>query len=246
MPEKRTRKTRSDKGTVQATERDLRCLLWVADQYAAQLEQLQILLSQTPGAAMKGKLLALPTVYDLVARWRRAGWIGYERFLANQTGYAWVSKRGLQLLGLDDRYQARAPAATRLKHIQMVNEIRLAMEERGYEWTSERLIRARMEAARTGKERLSGPIPDGVVRDPEGKVIAIEVELTQKKPDELEAKMRRLCYAYNVLDDQPAYPTIWFYVASENIQRAIERAQAEMLPEHRDRIAVAVSKLLQG
>jgi hypothetical protein len=97
------RKVRRDKGLIMATERDLSCLLWIAEQYAARFDQIQRLLSRFPDPhkPFRGALIAETTVKDLIARWQRAGWIDYQRFLADGRGYAWVTRKGLALIGAD-------------------------------------------------------------------------------------------------------------------------------------------------
>src|SRR5215469_9741713 len=109
---KKERKTRSDKGSIMATRRDLYCIAWIAEQYAARVDQVRRLLSRFPDSQRPfkdGKLIAATTVKDQIARWKRAGWIDYQRVLADSPGWCWPTKKGLQLVDLDGMYTARAP-----------------------------------------------------------------------------------------------------------------------------------------
>jgi len=46
--EKKQRKVRRDKGLIMATERDLACLTWIGEMYAARVDQVRRLISRYP------------------------------------------------------------------------------------------------------------------------------------------------------------------------------------------------------
>lgn len=223
--------SRSDKGLILATERDLYCMRWTADQTAVSVDQAQRLLSRMPGGQMKDQRagLAASTVKDQITRWRHAGWIEYRRILVGQPGWMWVTKKGLQLVGWEDFYRAYVPSPVRLNHLYAVNQVRLALDTQGYLWKSEREYRMDLEAAK-GEEL--GPIPDAIIERQDKGTIAVEVELTQKKPADLRRKIRALV---GCLDEQykHKFPTIWFYAADEKIERAIEQAVEDLGEEER-------------
>ncbi len=240
---KKERKTRSDKGEVQATERDIYCLTWLADQYAARFDQIQRLLSRVPDPKKpyQGEMLAETTTKDLIDRWRRAGWIEYRRVLANDRGFAWVTRRGLQLVGLDGLYTAKEPAAVRLNHIYAINHIRLWMDLAGYQWTSEREYVATLKKKKNEK---TGPIPDAVVVSKEGKKAALEIELTAKKPATLFVKIARLVREIQ-LDVEtgnyaPIFPLVWFYVPDKKIEKLVEGAIDDLRDDERERVSCGV------
>jgi hypothetical protein len=104
---------------------------WIAHQYAARFDQVQELLSLHPGKPMKDELISEAVTRDQVTRWRKAGWVEYKRFLAEGPGWVWLTRKGLQTIGLDALYTSKAPAATRLHHIYAVNEVRLIVETDG-------------------------------------------------------------------------------------------------------------------
>jgi hypothetical protein len=232
-----------------ATERDLYCIAWIADQYAARFDQVQRLLSRFPDQEhpFKDKLIGEKTTKDMIARWQRAGWIEYQRVLASGRGFAWVTRAGLQLVGLDEIYTAREPSPTRLAHIYGVNQVRLWMDSQGYEWTSERRYRVVSGAGKKGKlGENTGPIPDAVISHEKTGVVAIEVELSPKKPADLAEKLSRLVRAPSSPGAQAAFPVAWFYVPSENAKALIEAASQGLPERERRRVSVAVQKDLIG
>jgi hypothetical protein len=244
--EKRTRKQRSDKGLVMATRRDMYCIAWIAEQYAARGDQIRRLLSRFPDKLRPfkdGDLIAETTVKDQINRWVRAGWVEYKRILADQPGYCWVTKKGLALVDLDDIYTARVPASTRLNHIYAVNQLRLWMDSK-FTWKSERRYRAdEMAKEKSKKGQTTGPIPDGIITTKSGPV-AIEVELSVKKPADLEQKLIRLVrhYVSTGLGYGPAFPTIWIYVPSEKLKAVVEDAIEALTDEEQNRVSVGIEK----
>ena len=244
--EKRERKTRSDKGLIMATRRDLYCIAWIAEQYAARGDQVRRLLSRFPDKDKPfkdGKLIGETTVKDQIARWRRAGWVEYVRVLADEPGYCWVTKKGLALVGLDDLYTAKAPAVTRLSHIYAVNQLRLSLDQK-YTWKSERRYRAEELAKVKGKKgRTSGPIPDGLITTKRG-LVAIEAEISMKKAADLEAKIVRLVRHFASGDQgfESVFSAIWFYVASEKMKTAVEDAREALMEKEQGRVSVLVDK----
>jgi len=245
------RKPRIDKGSIQATQRDLYCIAWIAEQQIARFDQIQRLLSRFPDPDRPfadGDLIADTTTRDHISRWRRAGWISYERFLAGDRGYAWVTRRGLQLVGLDDVFRiARPPAATRLHHLYAINQVRLWMdvEIAGLNWTSERRYRALyLEKKKGEKGESSGSVPDALIRGEDIGKTAIEVEISIKKPDILLAKLNALVRAYHfdveIGNYAKQFPFIWFYVPNERIKRAVEQARKKLDEASQGRISVVI------
>jgi len=242
QPEKQ-RKTRLDKGQVQATRRDLSCLAWIAEQYVARGDQIRRLLSRFRDPKhpyADGELMALTTLKDQINRWRKAGWVNYYRVLADEPGYCWVTKAGLQLVGLDDIYVARQPAGIRLDHLYAVNQVRLGLDQK-YPWKSERRYRTE-ELRKLKKGESLAVIPDGLMTTAEGR-IAVEVEMSQKKPAELRAKLQRLIQRLDWNDEgmmRPVFPRIWVYVPSERMERLVASAIADLPKADQRRVAVEV------
>ncbi len=43
----------------------------------------------------------------MINRWVGAGWVEYGRVLAGDRGFVWVVRRGLELVGLDEKSRCR-------------------------------------------------------------------------------------------------------------------------------------------
>ena len=157
------------------TERDIAALLFVADMYAVQLDQLAVVLGITQARARAVGL-----------GWRRAGYAESARIGPGLPWY-WLTRSGLSACGLP--YRAASPALSRLAHLRAVTAVRLALEATpGYAaagafWRGERRLRARAG----GRVGLREHIPDAEVHWPDGapagfagECWAIEAELTPK------------------------------------------------------------------
>ncbi len=157
------------------TERDIAALLFVADMYAVQLDQLAAVLGVTQARARAVTL-----------GWRRAGYAESAR-LGPGPPWFWLTRPGLSACGLP--YRASSPALSRLAHLRAVTAVRLALEATaGYAaagafWRGERRLRARAG----GRVGLREHIPDAEVHWPDGpsagfagECWAIEAELTPK------------------------------------------------------------------
>ena len=167
------------------SERDTAGLLFTADMYGVQLDQLAAWLDVSPAGARSA-----------AARWRDRGHADSAR-LGPGPPWVWLTRDGLAACGL--AYAAAAPALSRLAHLRAVTAVRLALESApgyaaagGY-WRSERRLRARIG----GRLPLREHLPDGEVHWPEtaapagapgpaggpgwaGECWAVEAELTPK------------------------------------------------------------------
>jgi hypothetical protein len=240
------RKPRRDKGRIMATQRDLAALAWIAHQYAARLDHIQHFLSLFPDPQNPFKtpgMIAASTTKEHVDRWRQAGWVDYDRLLAKGPGYAWITKKGLDLVALNEVYKARRPAATRLNHIYAVNQVWFLLlthkDADRFTWQSERNYRANVH---------KGPYPDAVLITGQSTQIAIEVEITQKKPADLSQKLYRLVDA-SYEDElfgriQQTFFKVWIYVPNEAIQAAVEEAREDLTEGDQARISVAITPQL--
>ncbi len=189
-----------------AQDRDTAALLFVADMYGVQLDQLGAVLGVSDRRSA-----------DIAARWVARGHAQTGR-LSPGTRWAWLTKAGLTACGLP--YAASPPALSRLAHLRAVTAARLALEAvpayagAGAHWRSERHLRARLGGRLGRREHLpdaeihwpdqassdSGPgaWPDHAASDsdpgpaPAGECWAIEVELTPKTLARTTAIMREL------------------------------------------------------
>jgi hypothetical protein len=156
-------------------ERDVAGLLFTADMYAVQVDQLAAVLS-VPEARARAA----------AGRWQRAGLASAGR-IGPGPAWVWLTRPGLAACGLP--YQASSPALSRLAHLRAVTAVRLALEAApgygaaGAFWRSERRLRARAG----GRAGLREHLPDAEVHWPDsaavgwaGECWAVEAELTRK------------------------------------------------------------------
>ncbi len=182
---------RGDPGAVGApgnlAERDIRGLLFVADMYGVQLDQV---------AAVLG--VGEARTRAVTAAWRGAGYAESAR-IGPGGPWIWLSRAGLAACGLP--FPAVSPALSRLAHLRAVTAVRLALEAApgylaaGAFWRSERRLRGRMG----GRAGLREHLPDGEVHWPDGAPVAwagecwaVEAELTRKTVARTAAIMREI------------------------------------------------------
>lgn len=169
------------------SERDIAGLVFAADMYAVQVDQLAAALGAAETAARAA-----------AARWRRRGYAELGR-IGPGPPWLWLTRAGLAACGFG--YPAVSPALSRLAHLRAVTAVRLALEAAsGYQaagayWRSERRLRARAGSRAGLREHL----PDGEVHWPDGAPVpwagecwAIEAELTRKTVARTAAIMREL------------------------------------------------------
>ena len=216
------RKTRYDKGSVKATDRDVLLLTWIAEQYAARVNQVGDLMCLHPGPGAHPDGISESAVYQVVARWRKAGWVDYQQMLAGEPAWVWLTRAGLAAYGLT-QFKASPPAISRLRHIYAVNDVRVDIQGEEDTWISERMIRAGMYQLPQTEEETRH-IPDAILQTDKGEIV-IEVELTQKKPDELYKKMYALIHAWDQERSHYRYAGICYYTPDPRIAKALEIAR---------------------
>jgi hypothetical protein len=167
---------------------DVRALVFTADMYGLQLDQLAEL---SGGGSIR-------QARALVARWTKAG-LAESAALGPGSPWVWVTKAGLQACGV--RYAPAPPALARLAHTRAVTAVRLALQavpayrDAGAYWRSERRLRARLGGRLGARDHL----PDAEVHWPDGTGVnwagecwAIEAERTAKTLARTTAIMREL------------------------------------------------------
>ncbi|MGH2409927.1 MAG: hypothetical protein ACRDGS_06090 [Chloroflexota bacterium] len=140
--------------------RDLEVLGWLAEQYGARIDQLEVLVGCGPR-----------TVQRTVARLRDAGLVTTRRVLVDEQ--AWVLPTSAGMAACSSGFGTWRPRIGSLAHVAAVNDVRLHVQGRApsTEWLPERVL---------ARDRLAGEhLPDGVAII-EGRKVAIEVELTVK------------------------------------------------------------------
>jgi hypothetical protein len=164
--------------------RDADALVFAADMYGVQLDQL--------AALTGGDRSARAAAY----RWRALGYAKTAR-LSMGPAWLWVTRAGLAACGRE--YQPRQPALPQLAHIRATAAVRIALEatdayqRAGAFWRCERRIRARHGPG------MRQHLPDAEVHWPDGAPVAwagecwaIEAEVTPKTIARTTAIMREI------------------------------------------------------
>jgi DNA-binding MarR family transcriptional regulator len=159
--------------------RDLEVLGWLAEQYGARVDQLEVLMGCGPR-----------TVQRTVARLRAAGLVQTRRVLVGEP--AWVTPTAAGMAACGAGCGVWRPRIGLLAHVAAVNDVRLHIQGRApaTEWVPERVL---------VRERRSGEhLPDGVAIT-EGRRVAIEVELTVKSRRRVTAILDELTIRYDAV-----------------------------------------------
>src|SRR5512146_1766313 len=164
--------------------RDCGALIFAADMYGVQLDQLGALTGDSRSARAAA------------ARWRALGYAETAR-LGPGAAWLWVTKAGLAACGR--AYPPARPALSRLAHIRAVAAARIALEstsgyrDAGAFWRCERRIRS---GHRIGMRQH---LPDAEVHWPDGTPVgwagecwAVEAELSAKTVARTSAIMREI------------------------------------------------------
>lgn len=109
--------------------RDLDLLAWVAEQYAARVDQIGVLIGCGPR-----------TVQRTLARLRAAGMVETFRLLADQP--AWVTPTARGLRACNSPFGVWQPRLSLIAHVAAVNDVRLHVQARDpqAQWLPERLL----------------------------------------------------------------------------------------------------------
>jgi hypothetical protein len=166
------------------TVRNADALVFAADMYGVQLDQLATL----TGGERPARAAA--------ARWRALGYADSAR-LGPGPAWLWVTRAGLTACGAANK--PTQPALSRLAHIRAVTAARIALEATsGYQaagafWRCERRVRSRHGVG------LRQHLPDAEVHWPDGSAVAwagecwaVEAELTPKTVARTVAIMREI------------------------------------------------------
>ena len=137
---------------------DIHALVFIAEMYGVQLDQLAIVLG-----------IPVERARQVAARWRNLGLADSAR-LGPGPPWVWVTRTGLAACGL--RYPAAPPAPSRLAHIRAVTAVRLALQattayqRAGASWYGERRILAE------GRGGFLAHLPDGELHWPPGAAVS--------------------------------------------------------------------------
>ena len=232
QPNELLKPPRRDKGRRLLTERDRVVLTWMAEQYGAPVDQLQRLLARDPGRQLVTEgSVSLSGARHVVRRWEEGGYAESRKFFFKEQPWVWPTRKVLQHLRLD--LPVYTPTVGLLDHHRWVNETRLYLEGPHYPgqvtWRAERFLKSR--DARSGEVHYA---------DAEAEVgdttVAIEVELSKKKPVDLRVILGDLIARYEVV----------FYFANEAARPAVEQAIQSLAPDRQDQVEIYALEKLPG
>ena len=209
--------------------RDADALIFTAEMYGIQLDQLALLVGGERSARAA------------VARWRSLGYAETAR-LSPGPPWLWVTRAGLAACGLT--YPPAQPALSRLAHIRAVAAARMALEataayrQAGPFWRCERRLRSRHGPG------LRQHLPDAEVHWPDeapvpwaGECWAVEAELSKKTVARTVAIMREIltrtgdygCAAADAaVPGRPPRHARAVYLCSAGALSTVLRARAEL------------------
>lgn len=209
------RARRWDAGVVRPTERDLRVLRWVGEQFGAPLPVV---------ADLYGVSLAVAR--RQVGRLVRAGLAVREY---GPMGQLWLvpTRRGLRYAGLE--YERWSLVGWKGDHVAGVARLRLALLRLHPDatWTSERAIRSRW-ANSGARVRFA----DGQLDLPDGRCVGVELELHRKKRHEYEGIGR---------DVDPAFDEVWWFCPLPDVSWLRETLAEIPKPQRPAHVVVALA-----
>lgn len=247
------RRKRKDANIARLLPRDELVLTWIGQQYAMRLDQIQELLGQRTGhGTTYWNQISESATRNVIARWKKAGWVQARRIDAQEPLWVWLTKEGLQRIGLTYQYQSLDRLSKHDRsHLYAITDVRLQLDDgtEGIEWTSERTLLQGVKRA-AGYERVHRP--DAVFACGDD-LIAIEVELSRKTMpllshilEDLVSKKSYHGHAYHVLkalvgeeQAQRAFPearryyTHVYYYANGPIRKHIRRVLAKLIGQGR-------------
>lgn len=229
---------------VEITTRDIDTLRFIGEQYAIRLDQLRVILArhaeagqgthrpQTPGRLTESAMRVW------VRRMKQIGAIEHLLIYHNEPGYVWLTAYGLVLAGLD--FRPMTPKPSTLHHVYWCNQARLYIAQRRPSdvWRSERYLR--QDHAQATSSKSSGShrmieVPDALVISPEGRLIAVEVELTDKQQIRLNGLIRRRAATYH---------TTWYFCSTQTYT-IVMKARAQLEPEVQQHLIIYALDILQ-
>lgn len=166
-------------------------------------------------------MLHIRNVQRIIKRWETLGYVKHRKFLAREPGWVWLTQKGLRDMDLEYRLYTPSPAT--LRHLHLINELRIRLENRYGEqmsWVGERDLRLEFEQLSERERKQRHMVDAELTLD--GELIGIEVELTQKSNRRVEAIIRRLAIQY---------PAIWYFVNDQTepvIKRAITQHEKQI------------------
>lgn len=201
-------------------------LAWISEQYAARLDDVCFLLGREAGSGAKApRRISEHAARQVVARWQKAGWVASRKMLVHEPAWVWMTATGLHELGY--AFTPSAPTVSHVAHLHAINDVRLRLAHAypAYRWFSERCIRASLSSE---KGATLPHLPEGYLLTPQGTMIAIAVEVTPRKRDDVRLILREL---------QRSYHEVWYF-AQDATRAAVTSVLKELEPALAKRVTI--------
>jgi hypothetical protein len=203
----------------QLTPRDLFVLTLLSQQRALNLDHLPRFLTLEGKIETEQSANLKSTTHNLVERLQHAGLIQVQRLDKNNS-WIWLTKRGMQLLGLSTSSWKR-PTRRILPVLHAANTLRLHFTEHDPQafWLSQQQLR------KTNAAKEPSLLPTAVLGTGKGERIAIYVALRLIGTEEqLAARMLKQLDQETHLE-KPMYNALWYY-ATEDAAKRLRTARA--------------------
>ena len=209
-------------GSAQLTERDHAALEWLVEQRAATVPQLTELLGRLGDGPITERRGAM-----IVARWEDLGLVERQSIWHRQPAICWPTSEGARLCGMN---RWRRPGVGTLRHTITVSGVRLRVCRPGSNrgWLTELEIRRQLPAGVR--------IPDGAIREPDGGLTAVEVELTSHGRRRVNEAMVDLTTVVRPGGGQFFHHVL--YLVSPEVTTQVNAVRDELPDELRNRVVV--------
>lgn len=168
------RKTRSDRGAVKITARDMAVMRFVCEMDEVSIPHLQVLLTKETHNPQQ-PTVSHSRVLQLIDRWKRYGWVEYRNPYRDpkKPGSIYATRKCLKDFGYDFSYRVRDLGA--LPHVFAINHVRLWLDD----WMRKNRYMMEWKSERELRRDASGKFPDAIVYYGKA-VVAVEVEASRK------------------------------------------------------------------
>jgi hypothetical protein len=172
----------------------------------------------------------------------RGKWVEVDRLRGGEPLWVWLTRQGLDRVDLPYSYRNMENSLDALKHLYAINDIRLEWEE-GAIWVSERRLLHEVVRMR-GVDLLHRP--DAELFFPDGTSIAMEAELSMKRPEMLAENLMELVRGEGYLqlkaeygkcearersrEMESKYSDIWYF-GGDQVRSQVLRERARLVEE---------------
>lgn len=204
------------------TERDLRTLKWIGEQFVVNVKELDALLCLD---AEQHHLAPIGQFYvrDLLHRWKKAGLVQTTTPL-RRGSHVFLTADGIRLTGLP--FAPRTPSTSdvaRLTHHDGVNALRIFLERQAWQgrqvmaWVSERSLMQQQKLFAKAHPHQSVPHrPDAEIHTGD-QCIAIEYEKAYKRPIKLKTVLQDYLF-------RETHTGVRYFCETPAIQESVTRA----------------------